>query len=263
MLTPEQLEDIVQLHAVANEFGAEVAIIGATALLCFIDLQRSTNDVDLVIALDLENFVAFASILKGRGWTQQTHREHRWQGAKGSMVDLVPAGPVLRTAKRIIWPESQFVMSLVGVDHVFSRCVPFQFATDTFFKVAPPPVVALLKIVAYTEDPHRRAKDLTDLKALLRHYDASSERIFGDDIFAAELEDIEYANAFLLGSDIGSIASEEDEAIVGGFLRHHQIPLADLDDLEPDYGHREVRRFQYQLAAFSKGFASSKHRSTR
>ena len=71
MLTPIQLEDLAQLHGVAEQFTADVAIIGATALLCFVDIGRFTRDIDLAVALDLEDFTTFADELRTRGWTQQ------------------------------------------------------------------------------------------------------------------------------------------------------------------------------------------------
>jgi Uncharacterized protein conserved in bacteria len=159
MLTHEQIEDLGQLHVVAERFAADVTIIGAAALLCFVDLGRFTRDVDLGVALDLEDFGAFSAELKAQGWTQEPAREHRWCGPRGSLIDLMPAGPNLCTAKRIVWPESQFAMSLVGFEHVFARSVPISFAPNVRFKVAPPPVIALLKIVAHIEDPYRRRKD--------------------------------------------------------------------------------------------------------
>ncbi|MGA2185699.1 MAG: hypothetical protein ABSH47_21990 [Bryobacteraceae bacterium] len=257
MLAREQIEDLVQLHAVAERFAAEVTIIGAAALLCFVELGRFTRDVDLVVALDLEDFSALSAALKACGWTQPPGREHRWFAPGGSLIDLMPAGPNLRAARRIVWPESQFAMSLAGFEHVFAHSVAIQFAPNVWFKVAPPPVVALLKIVAYTDDPHRRQKDLDDLKWLLRIYEAKSDRFFGDDVFAADLEDFEYTNAFLLGSDIGAIATDEDAGIVHGFLRGHYIPTEELAELDPeDFLERDTLRFHMQLRAFEKGFDS-------
>src|SRR5260370_24459006 len=160
MLTEEQLEDLAQLQSVAEHLAAEVAIIGAAALHCFVDLDRFTMDVDLAVALDLEDFAVFSVELEKCGWTRELLRDHRWRGLRGSLIDLIPAGPNLRVAKRIVWSGSQFQMSLVGFNHVFERSLLFSFAKGVQFKVAPPPVIALLKIVAYTEDSHRRQKDL-------------------------------------------------------------------------------------------------------
>lgn len=101
MLTDEQTADLLRLQAVAERFSTQVIIIGAVALLCFIDLYRFTRDIDIV-ALDLEDFFAFSSELKEQGWIQEPNPEHCWRGPKRSVVDLPPAGPKLRAAKRII-----------------------------------------------------------------------------------------------------------------------------------------------------------------
>jgi hypothetical protein len=123
MLNNEQMADLVQLHEVAERFDADVTIIGAAALLCFVDLGRFTADVDLVVALDLKDFAGFSAALKESGWTQERGKEHRWRGPRGSMIDLMPAGPNLRAAQCLVWPDSQFKMSLAGFDHVLrERC---------------------------------------------------------------------------------------------------------------------------------------------
>src|SRR5260370_13062278 len=113
MLSNEQVEDLVQLHAVAEQLHAEIAIIGAAALLCFVDLGRLTADVDLVVALDLKDFAGFSVALKERGWTQEPSQEHRWHGPSGSMIHLLPAGPNLRASKRLALPDSEFHMTML------------------------------------------------------------------------------------------------------------------------------------------------------
>jgi hypothetical protein len=61
MLAGQQLEDLLKVQAIAKQFGAEFVIIGAAALLCFIDdLGTFTADVDIVITLDMEDFAAFS-----------------------------------------------------------------------------------------------------------------------------------------------------------------------------------------------------------
>jgi len=259
VLTPTQLEDLAQLHGVAEKFAADVAIIGAAALLCFVDIGRFTRDIDLVVALDLEDFTAFADELRTRGWTQEARSEHRWRGPSGSIIDLLPAGPGLRKAKRIIWPDSEFEMSLVGFEHVFTRALPFSFAEGVQYRVAPPPVIALLKIIAFMDDQHGRKKDLLDLTELFRRYDAASDRIFSDEVFAAELEEIDYANAFLLGMDVGTIATDEEVGILSAFLQAQSISDEELLELDrEDIQQRDALRFQEQLRAFRKGIEKSR-----
>lgn len=220
MPTVSQSKDLAQLHSLAAQFAADMVIIGAAALLCFVELPLYTNDIDLIIALDLEGFEAFSGALKTLGWIQERDREHRWHGPNGSVFDLVPAGPELRAIGQVTWPESGFSMSLAGFEHVFNRSRPIPFGPDIQYKVAPPAVVALLKLIAFSEKPHRRAKDLDHLKMLLQGFEERSDRIFGDDVFGAELEDIEYAPAFLLGSDLRVFTTAEDDAIVSTFLKN-------------------------------------------
>ena len=256
LLSPEQSQDIVELQAIAREFDAALVIIGAIALACFLDhIGRGTNDIDLVIALDLEVFHEFTSRLISRGWTREPKLEHRWRSPRASRIDLLPAGPSLRVAKRIVWPESEFEMNLVGFDHVFAYAVSVEFAKDTMFLVAPPSVVALLKIVAHLDDPHRRAKDLLDLKILLGCYQTNTDRIFCDEVFDAELEDIEYASAFLLGLDIGKFATQEDLAVVRAFTKRYRT--AELDHLDPADDRAELQ-FQRQIRAFEQGLATGR-----
>jgi predicted nucleotidyltransferase len=46
-------------------------------------------------------------------------------------------------------------------------------------KVIPPVVLMLLKVVAFMDDPARRAKDLEDIRGLLHSYESDNqERIF-------------------------------------------------------------------------------------
>lgn len=146
-------------------------------------------------------------------------------------------------------------MSLIGFDHVFTHALAVRFGQGIQYKVAAPTVLALLKMVSYLDDPHGRRRDLIDLRVLLGQYEANSGRIFGDDVFAAELEDIEYANAFLLGKDVGGFAVNEETEIVHAFLRDQCSSDEQLSDFDAqDVHQKDVVRFQKQLRAFRKGF---------
>jgi predicted nucleotidyltransferase len=256
--TPEQLSDLAQLRIITEQFVADATIIGATALQCFIDLPRFTNDIDLVVALDLGKFTEFVQALRVQGWNQGERREHRWRGPSGSIIDIVPAGPHLRAAREVLWPESEFTMSLVGFEHVFTRAVEVDLG-GVLFGVAPPAVIALLKIVAYMDDQQRRRKDLEDLRVLFRKYEATSDRIFSDDVFAADLEDVEDASAFLLGTDIGAFAADDEPAIVRRFIDDLQLPAEEVAELDAhNWRERDTQRLQRQLQAFSAGFLQSR-----
>jgi predicted nucleotidyltransferase len=251
VLTPEQGADIQTVQRIASQFDADVVIIGACALLCFLDtVDRLTRDIDLVVALDLDDFKRLTDLLQEVGWAHIENKDHRWRSPTGTIVDLLPAGTGLRVAKKIVWPRSEFSMSLVGFDHVFERCVEVELSPGILCDVAPLPVIALLKITAYLEDRHRRAKDLDDLKLLLRSYASGTDRIFSDDVFAAHLEDIDLANAYLLALDIKAFAGPEELQLVKAFLDEF-MPGAESDLLNDRHG----IRFRKQLAAFRGALA--------
>ena len=254
ILSKDQALDLAELQKAATGFGAPVVIIGAVAMACFLDdLGRFTADVDLVIALELGDFDGFAAKLATVGWHQEARREHRWRAPRGSILDILPAGPELRAAKHITWPGSQFRMSLVGFEHVFDRAILVELAPGVSVHVAPLPVIALLKMVAHLDDPYRRAKDLGDLKLLLHQYDNKSGRIYSGEVFSAELEDIEQASAFLLGLDLGQIATAEERKVVRMFIRRYSTEDRTLDPIDA----WSEARFQSQLKAFAQGIGGA------
>jgi len=64
-LTKNQIDDIRDIRDLCAEFNADFVIIGAIAYkLYFPDEGRFTADIDAVIALDSDEFVEFARILK-------------------------------------------------------------------------------------------------------------------------------------------------------------------------------------------------------
>jgi predicted nucleotidyltransferase len=135
---------------------------------------------------------------------------------------------------------------------VFARAVEVHLPAGLVIRVTPPIVTTLLKIIAWVDDPYRRAKDLQDLRIVLRRYEQQSDRLFSDAVFDADLPDFEFANAFLLGLDMGALATGDDAGFVKQFLNRllAQDEEGRFDD-ESDFG---IRSFRGQLNAFRKGF---------
>ena len=85
-------------------------------------------------------------------------------------------------------------------------------------KVISPTALTLLKIVAFMDDPQRRAKDLDDMRGLLVQSEADSDRVFSDVVIDAAPEDYGLAPAFLIGLDLRALCTNEEIAIVHDFL---------------------------------------------
>ena len=78
-LSPDQTKSVRQLRDICDRLGVELAIIGAVALRIGLgDWTRHTEDVDVAIAIDLDDFPQLMSLLQEHGWTQHPGREHRW-----------------------------------------------------------------------------------------------------------------------------------------------------------------------------------------
>ena len=135
-----------------------------------------------------------------------------------TIVDLLPAGPGLRRKGSILWPASQFTLSLAGFYHVFASAVELDLTEKMRIRIAPPIVTVLLKMIAYMEDPYRRVKDLQDIRVVLGRYEADSDRLFSEEVLDADLPDFNVANAFLVGVDLRAVATKDDAECIRGFL---------------------------------------------
>jgi predicted nucleotidyltransferase len=256
IFTPAQLEDLREIQALCQAKGTEIVIIGAMAYRLFIhDVDRETRDIDLAVAIDHEGIEPFYGLLAGLGWERVPRHEQRWLTTRGTLMDVLPAGAALRSRGRMEWPESGLSMSLAGFDHVFRNSVTVSLGPGLQCKVVPPPVLALLKMASYADDPYGRAKDLVDLRRLLGRYERESDRLFCDAVFAAELPDIEFAGAFLLGVDVGAIATPDDRDIIARFLTHVHPRIDDAP--ASDFEGRDTAQFQQQIAAFRQGLDSA------
>jgi predicted nucleotidyltransferase len=193
------------------------------------------------------------------GWTQDAKREERWRSKGGALLDLIPAGVGLRESKRFTWPKGDTTMSLEGFDHAFAEARHERVSDNLTLPVVPPVVLMLLKIIAFLDDPNRRAKDLFHIRALLSRYEADSDRLFIDAITDAGIE-YSMANAFLLGRDLRSLCTDEEADLVRRFI----AAVGDEDKpcwrafvkASPRYREQDEEIARDQLKTFSDAFST-------
>lgn len=193
----------------------EWSLIGASALACHLDMRwRRTADLDLVIAVDQAAFPAGLDMQEG--WMRRERNEHEWHGPGGVRVDLIPAGPGLLAAGCITW-ETGHRMSLVGMRHALSAAVSTDVGDGVIIRVPPLHVLALLKMISYTDRPAERERDLADLGYALEEYvDVDDDRRYSEDV-PADLE-FEARPAFLLGRDLCPLLNATERAAVERFV---------------------------------------------
>lgn len=257
-LTEEQLADLKQLQELCDELNTQLIIIGAMAYrFHFPEIERYTTDIDLTVALDLDDFAELEVEIGKLGWERDKKKEHRWQSPRSTLIDLVPAGVKLREAKQLVWPKSQFSISLVGFEHVFSEAQTVKIKSLSV-DVVSLRVLAFLKIVAFLDRPYERERDLGDLRGILSQYEEGSERSFSDEVQAANLVDFSLVPAFLLGVDLAALCTAEETAIAERFLARISDEADALWMLfvraGRQAGDREEEAARMQLAAFAQGF---------
>lgn len=257
-LSADAIEDLKLIREICSGLGAECVIIGAVAFQVHFPAQdRHTGDVDVALALDLNDLPALRRELLARGWTQRRNHEHEWKSARGTRLDVLLAGPQLRNAKAITWPESEMTMNLAGFDHVFQSALPYEFAQGLVLPVIPPLVLALLKMVAFLDDVHRREKDLLDIRDLLHLYSADSDREFSDEVFRANLSDASLAPAFLLGMDLRAICQPDELSLVSRFMttvsKEGSWEFEAFRRAARFSGNRTEAAVQAEIEAFGKG----------
>jgi predicted nucleotidyltransferase len=255
---PEQIEALREVKELCNEANAEVVIIGAIAYQYWITDKRQTYDVDLTVALDLDAFETLTTRLRALDWRRDERREHRWYSPKNVRIDLMPAGPNLRNAGSITWPQSKMVMSLKGFEHAFDDSIEVKIADNLRFRIITLPTFALLKLVAYLDNPER-GQDLGDLAHVLRDYEGDSDRRFSSAVIDAEIN-YDAAGAFLLGQDLRNICNDAEVDVVKQCLARlddqhgpaKQIFLRALPQFQSE--EQSEREANALLEAFKKGF---------
>jgi predicted nucleotidyltransferase len=195
----------------------KIVLIGASALGCFLEMRwRKTYDLDLSVSVSAEEYSS--NLKRLNSWTPDPNFEPRWLAPGGVRIDIIPAGPALLTAGELIWPKSEFRMSLAGLRLAFENKEEFQLAEDLKIYVARVSVLAVLKMLAYQEKPIERQRDLSDLAYILEEFLTDDDaRRFDDMVFQLGLA-YEETSAFFLGKEIGHIVNEQEFEKVISFL---------------------------------------------
>lgn len=219
-LLPEQAKALRELQEICSELRSDVVLIGAIAYRVWVhDEDRTTEDLDAVVALDLDEMAPLRELLTACGWRPDAKREHRWHSAESVRLDLMPVGPKARQTKELIWPVAETRMSLVGYDHVFEDAVECDIGSGLKARVVPLVTLVLLKIVSYMDDPETRQKDLQDIASIMDKFEEDGDRRFSDEVLDAGVQ-YDVAGAFLLGRDLARLCTSQDEiAVVSRFLR--------------------------------------------
>jgi predicted nucleotidyltransferase len=206
----------------------DFCVIGALVpeLLLGVTPRRLTNDADVTVVLDtLADFERLKARLAEFGFAL-TRLPYRLRHRDGGWVDLLPYSKALAPTGNLDMTED-LSFNMVGFDQVLPNAVQASIASDLTVPIAPLPLYALLKLVAYGD--RKEPKDLGSVLHCLRHYAQDEDRRYGLDHDEKSVP-FERTCAYLLGQDgrrfSGSVARS-----VGMVLDEFDSPDATIVDL--------------------------------
>lgn len=253
ILSRDSVDDLRGLAAI---WPVDMVLIGATALVFSHGMRwRTTSDLDLVLAIEVDDLRRTLPA----GWAR-TRLPHRIIGAHGTKFDLVPASPSLRSAGQVEWDDG-VVMNLTGIGLAF-RYADERVILDHRLKIAPPAVIAVLKMISYLDRPAERTRDLNDLAHLLAEYvGADDDRRF-DEGLGLDL-DFDLVPAYLLGKDAGELVAS-DVAVVAAVERFRvSVAGSEWGRVGPASWRRHDTGPEDHLTAFGRGFDEGQRRAPR
>jgi predicted nucleotidyltransferase len=253
----EALRTLVRVWA-----GERFVLIGASALRCTLGMRwPETYDLDAALAVSLERYPA--GLDRAPGWSRHPNREHTWIAPGKAEVNVIPIGDVGRPAASVTWPLSGFEMLLTGLHLAFEHCVTLEVASGVSLQVAPPEVVAVLKMVSYMDRPYERERDLQDLAWILTDFVGDTdERRFMDDILDLGLG-FDEVSPYLLGARVAALTGAPERAAVHRFIRlvgqegDAAATQARMLVNAPPGWHRDPDELVRRIAAFERGFGGT------
>jgi predicted nucleotidyltransferase len=255
--TKDQSEAIRQLAEFWRD--SRFCLIGASALVCQIDLPRQTEDLDIAVSVSLDELAAGLPGLLA--WKRNPKKQHEWLSPDGVKVDVLPAGPSLLEAGEIIWPGTGFRMNLTGMRLALDTGNTVEVEPGLSIRVAPLPVVAVLKMISYLDRPAERERDLHDLAHILeKHVPPEDDRRFAPEVLNAAVP-YEHASAYLLGHDLKGLVNGRERQAVDDFIartRDERDPLATqgrMARLGPSSWNQDADELMARIDAFVEGFA--------
>lgn len=150
-------------------------------------------------------------------------------------------------------------MSVVGFRHAFAQAVKIQASPGLNVEVAPPHVIALLKMIAYLDRPGERGRDLGDIAHLLEYYvDDDDDRRWSGEVPGGEL-DFEDVSSYLLGRDLGPLLDADERAHVLQFVEavSRQPVISAMIDRAPVLWQRHEYLALRRLENFRRGLDES------
>lgn len=229
-MDPKAIEALRILSRVLALEGRRFVLIGATVPQIIMDFRgspglgsRETRDVDVVAEVHgWDDFARIRERLLQEGFRQGRAVHELWFNEEVRM-DLIPFGPELVKQDKLAWPYGDSVMTACGFAEALDCARDQEIAPNLSLPVVTIPGLVLTKIVAYSDRPEERARDLIDIVYCFEQYEKNvgQSRRFdhgvGIEVDGKEVT-FEEGGAFLLGVEVAGLAKPNSLLLVRRFL---------------------------------------------
>ena len=145
---------------------------------------RATGDVD--IAVSVRDWEEYHRIIN---YFESVHGMTKIPGVlrvKKDLVsiDILPFGEIANEAGQLIYPGGSTAWSVIGFEEVNEAAVTISVSGKGEIKVASLPGVVILKMIAWSENPHNRPQDPIDICMIMMAY----HDIVGNDLYESHID---------------------------------------------------------------------------
>jgi len=99
-------------------------------------------------------------------------------------IDILPFGEIANEVGQLIYPGGSTVWSVIGFEEVNEATVTILVSGKDEIKVASLPGVVILKMIAWSENPHNRPQDPIDICMVMMAY----HDIVGNELFTSHVD---------------------------------------------------------------------------
>ena len=190
-------------------------LIGACAIRARVPLSRTTADVDLAVIADGD---AILPRLSEAGWLRDPKKTQTWR--RGSVSVDVVCTTEEQMLEGVVQVDGGWELSVVGFDLAFAHSSAVPIADDQTVDAPTLAPLVLLKMVAWLDRPHERAKDLGDISQLLLNALDEDDELRWDTTHPVGQSGLHFEeqSPFFAGWQLGSIADTAHLHVAKRFL---------------------------------------------
>ena len=218
---------LVSLERAFKNLGIEFYLIGALArdIMAIVHNEkpvRATKDIDLAVLVACEeNYISLKTyLIEKENFLQDISISYRLLFNNEIIIDLLPFGEIESAENTVTLKEGSEIITLstFGLREVHKSAVEISLDEDLNLTVSTFPGICILKLIAYSDRPDERAKDIEDINFIIEKYaDMNLEYICNEhyDIMSNNWD--ENLSARVLGRDMKKIM-KNDESLMNRIL---------------------------------------------